>query len=72
VGIVRTIIERGMWRSGVMGDAQGLPLRNVVVRNIRIIGRIGGVAGKAGNVGHSSDANDTLEGEIRLVPRGSV
>jgi hypothetical protein len=55
-----------------MGDAQGLPLRNVVVRNIRIIGRIGGVAGKAGNVGHSSDANDTLEGEIRLVPRGSV
>ncbi len=55
-----------------MGGAQGLPLRNVVVRNICIIGRIGGVAGKAGNVGHGFDADDTLEGEIRLIPRGSV
>lgn len=55
-----------------MGDAQGLPLRNVVVRNIRIVSRIGGVAGKAGDVGHGFDADDTLEGEIRLIPKGSV
>lgn len=55
-----------------MGDAEGLPLRDVVVSNVRIIRRIGGVASQAGDVGHGFDADDTLEGEIRLITKGSV
>lgn len=44
-----------------MGDAEVLPLRDVVVRNVRVLRRIGGVASQASDVGHGSDADNALE-----------
>ena len=51
-----------------MSNAQSLPLRDVVVRNVCVVGRVSSVAGKVGDDGHGFDTDDAFEGEIGLVP----
>ena len=67
VGVVHAVGERGVGRVGVLRDAEGLPLGDVVVGDGGVVVCVGGVAGEVGDDGHGFDADDAFEGEVGLV-----
>ena len=67
VRVVEPVAERRVGRVGVHGDAERLPLVDVVVRDGRKVLPVGGVARRVGDDGHGLDADDALERQVRLV-----
>lgn len=65
-GVV-SIGQSGMRWVGVLGNAQVLPLGNVIVGNAGEVGRIVAVAGQVGNDGHGLDTDHALQSEVGLV-----
>lgn len=59
--------QGGMGGIGVLGNAQRLPLGNVVVGDAGIIGGVVTVAGQVGNDRHGLDTNHALESQVGLV-----
>ena len=71
VSIICTVVERGVGRIGIMRNTECLPLCNVIVCYIGVVRCIGGITSKICDGGHGSNADDTLEGQIGLVPKCS-
>ena len=67
VRVVHAVGERCVRWVGVLRDAEGLPLGDVVVRDGRVVVCVGGVAGEVGDDGHGFDAYNAFEGEVGLV-----
>lgn len=62
-----TVIERRMWRSGVVIDRVALPLGDIVMGDGGVVLAIRHVASSVGDLSHGFDADDSLDGEIGLV-----
>ena len=67
VRVVHAVGERCVGWVGILRDAEGLPLGDVVVRDGGVVGCVGGVAGEVGDDSHGFDADDAFEGEVSLV-----
>ena len=50
-----------------MSNSQGLPMVNIVMRNLGTVGRILIILGDAADCRHGFNSDNTLQGQIGLV-----
>lgn len=65
--LVVPVRQGGMRGFCVVSNTQGLPMVNIVMRNLGTIGRILIILGDAADCRHGFNSNNTLQGQIGLV-----